>query len=176
MERRGYDPTMNRRLKIELGSLPDEGKAYSGELSKEIFDLPEDDATPLGPLEYDLWVQRFGSELLLTGTLSAAFEFTCVVTLKEFVKTIRLEHTAISLEIDNEGEMDATEAVREELLINFPADPRCDEGDVPEPCEIDSRYLSVDKSTEDELPTPPRAEGNDRWSALDSLKDLKDQP
>ncbi|WP_200266697.1 YceD family protein [Luteolibacter pohnpeiensis] len=167
---------MNRRLKIELSSLPDEGKAYSGELPQEIFDLPEGDAKPLGPLEYDLWVQRFGSELLLTGTLSAPFQFTCVVTLKEFKKTIHLEDAAVSLEIESAGEVDATDALREEILINFPADPRCDEGDEPEPCEIDSRYLSVDKTPEDGLRTPPRSEGSDRWSALDSLKDLKDQP
>ena len=167
---------MHKRLRIELGGLPDEGKAFSGEIPKEVFDLPEGDATPLGPLEYDLWAQRFGSELLLSGTISAIFEFTCVVTLKPFVKTIRLENAAISLEIGNQGEIDATEALREEILIHFPADPRCDEGDVPEPCEIDSRYLSVDKSAVDELPTPPRSGSTDRWSALDSLKDLKDQP
>ncbi len=166
---------MSKRLTIELGSLPEEGKSFEGELPPEIFGLPENDAQPVGPLVYDLWVQRFESELLLTGSLSAPFEFTCVVTLKKFVQTIRLEGTAISLEIGSQGEMDVTDDLREEILINFPTDPRCDEGDVPEPCEIDSRYLSVDKSAEDGLPTPPRAESDDRWSALDSLKDLKDQ-
>lgn len=167
---------MSKRLTIELGGLPEEGKSYAGELPPEIFDLPEDDAKPVGPLVYDVWVQRFGAELLLTGSISAPFEFTCVVTLKPFVQTIRLEGTAISVEIGNQGEIDVSDDLREEILINFPIDPRCDEGDVPEPCEIDSRYLSVDKSTEDELPTPPRAGSDDRWSALDSLKDLKDQP
>jgi uncharacterized protein len=167
---------MSKRLTIELGSLPEEGKDYAGELPVEIYDLPEGDAKPTGPLVYDLWVQRFGSELLLTGTVSSPFEFTCVVTLKQFVKTIRLEGAAISVEIDNQGEMDVTDALREEVLINFPIDPRCDEGDIPEPCEVDSRYLSVDKSGGDGLPTPPRAGSDDRWSALDILKDLKDQP
>jgi len=160
---------------IDLANLPDEGKAYSGELPKEVFDLPKDDAQPTGPLEYDLWVQRFSSELLLTGVISAPFEFTCVRTLHPFVQTIRLENAAVSLEIEREGEIDATDAVREEVLINFPIDPRCEDGDVPQKCEIDSRYLSVDKSAEDELPTPPRAEGDDRWSALDKFKDQKDQ-
>jgi len=167
---------MKNRLTIELGGLPEEGKGFEGELSQEIFDLPENDAKPMGPLVYDLYAQRFESELLLTGSLSAPFEFTCVVTLKQFVQTIHLENAAISIEIGNQGEIDVTDAVREELLINFPADPRCDEGDIPEPCEIDSRYLSVDKPAEDGLPTPPRAGSPDRWSALDSLKDLKDQP
>ncbi len=161
---------------IDLATLPEEGKSFSGELPQEIFDLPEGDAKAVGPLEYDLWVQRFSSELLISGNLSAPFEFICVRTLHPFVQTIRLEGVAISLEIGNEGEVNATEALREEILINFPVDPRCEEGDVPQKCEIDPRYLSVDKPREDELPTPPRAGGDDRWSALDNLKDLKDQP
>jgi uncharacterized metal-binding protein YceD (DUF177 family) len=166
---------MKKRLVIDLATLPDEGKSFAGELPETVFDLPEGDATAVGPLEYDLWVQRFGSELLLNGSLSAPFEFTCVRTLHPFVQTIRLEAAAISLEIGNEGEIDATEALREEVLIHFPADPRCDEGDVGGTCEIDPRYLSVDKSPEDGLPTAPRDGGDDRWSALDTLKDLKDQ-
>jgi len=171
---RSYIGPMKRHLLIDLSSLPEEGKALSGELPKEIFDLPEDDAKPVGPLKYELWAQRFGSEILLTGSLSAAFEFTCVRTLHPFVQTIHLENVAVSLEIEREGEIDVTDALREEVLINFPLDPRCEDGDVPQKCEIDSRYLSVDKPAEDGLPTPPRAESNDRWSALDILKDLKD--
>ena len=167
---------MKGHLIIDLATLPEEGKAFSGELPPEIFDLPEGDAVPLGPLEYDLWAQRFEGELLLTGTLSAPFEFTCVRTLHPFRQTIRLEGVAVSVEIASQSEIDATEAVREEVLINFPVDPRCEEGDVPQRCEIDPRYLSVDKPAEDGLPTPPRAGGDDRWSALDDLKDLKDQP
>lgn len=163
------------RLTIDLGTLPEEGKEFVGEISQEIFDLRADDAHPTGPLEYDLKVQRFGSEMLLTGTLSAPFEFTCVRTLHPFIQTIRVD-AAISIEIGNEGVIDATDAMREEVLINFPVDPRCEEGDVPQQCEIDSQYLSVDKSAEDGLPTPPRAESDDRWSALDNFKDLKDQP
>jgi uncharacterized metal-binding protein YceD (DUF177 family) len=166
---------MKKRLLIDLTGLPEEGKGFSGELPKEIFDLPEDDAQAVGPLIYEVWAQRFGSELLLTGTLSAPFEFTCVRTLHPFVQTIGLDDAAVSIEIEREGEIDATEALREEVLINLPVDPRCEEGDVPQKCEIDSRYLSVDKSAEDGLPTPPRVESDDRWSALDILKDLKDQ-
>jgi hypothetical protein len=167
---------MKKRLLIELGSLPEEGKAFAGELSPEIYNLPEGDAKPVGPLVYDLWAQRFEAELLLTGSISSPFEFTCVVTLKPFVQTIRLDQAAISLEIGNQGEIDVTDALREEILIEFPPDPRIDEADQPEPAEIDSKYLAVDKSGEDGLPTPPRAGSDDRWSALDSLKDLKDQP
>ncbi len=166
---------MNTSLIIDLPNLPEEGQSYSGELSGEIFDLPKDDATAVGPLEYELWVQRFESELLLTGTISTPFRFRCVVTLKEFIQTIALESTAISVEIGNSSQMDVTEAIREEVLLAFPANPRCDEGDEPEPCEIDSRYLAVDKPGDNDLSPAPRNEGDDRWSALNDLSGLNDQ-
>lgn len=163
-------------LIIDLPSVPEEGRAFSGELDGSIFDLPENDARPVGPLAYDLWAQRFESELLLTGSLTAPFEFTCVVTLKPFLKTIHLSGVAVSVEIGSASGLDVTEALREEVLIEFPTAPRCDEGDVPEPCEIDSRYLAVDKSPEDEVSPPPRDGGDDRWSALNNLTGLTDQP
>lgn len=166
---------MQTRLLIDLASLPEDGKQFTGELAPEIFDLPENDARATGPLEYDLFVQRFGSELLLTGLLTAPFEFTCVRTLHPFIQTIRLENAAVSLELGRDTEMDTTEAIREEVLINFPVDPRCDDGDVPQQCEIDSRYLAVDKVDDSDVETAPRAGTDDRWTALDALKDLKDQ-
>ena len=72
---------MSAKLSIDLENLPEEGMALEGELSGDLFDLPKGDAKSVGPLHYDLWAQRFGSELLLTGTLSAPFEFICVRTL-----------------------------------------------------------------------------------------------
>ena len=167
---------MQKRLSIDLANLPEDGMSIAGELVPEMFDLPAGDAQPTGPLVYELWAQRYGSELLLIGTLVAPFEFTCVRTLHPFVQTIRVENAAISLEIAQEGVLDATEALREEVLIHFPIDPKCELGDVPQECKIDSRYLAVDKAVESGQETPPRAEGDDRWSALDTLKDLKDQP
>jgi uncharacterized metal-binding protein YceD (DUF177 family) len=167
---------MNRRLVIDLANLPEDGRSYSGELPAEVFDLPPGDAVPVGALDYDLFVTRFESELLLSGRLSAPFEFTCVRTLHPYVQTIVLENAAIALEIGHQAEMDVTEALREEVLLQFPADPRCEDADEPQECEIDSRYLSVDKPASDGLTTPPRDGGDDRWSALDRLSHLTDQP
>jgi uncharacterized protein len=172
----GYIGRMKEHLRIDLAELPEDGKWVSGELPKEIFDLPEGDAQAVGPLAYELWVQRYGSELLLTGSLSAPFEFTCVRTLHPFIQTIWLEAAALAIEIGSAGEIDATEALREEVLLNFPVDPRCEDGDVPQKCEIDPRYLAVDKAAEDGLTSAPRVEGDDRWSTLDTFKNLKDSP
>ncbi|MGB0292606.1 MAG: YceD family protein [Luteolibacter sp.] len=167
---------MSVKLSIHLEDLPEEGAALRGELAADLFDLPDGDARAMGPLQYDLWAQRFDSELLLTGKLSASFQFTCVRTLDLFVQTITLESAAISLEIGQKTEIEVADALREEVLMEFPANPRSDEADEPHESKIDSRYLSVDKPGEDGLITPPRTDGDDRWSALDALKDLKDQP
>jgi uncharacterized protein len=158
-----------KRLVIDLGTLPEEGKQVDGELDAAVFDLPAGDARPLGPLAFCLHAQRFGDELLLQGSLRASFEFECVRTLTLFKQTIELPDTAISLEIGANGEIDATEALREEVILNFPAYPRCDEGDDPQPCEFDRRYLAVDKRGEDDVEVPPAPLGDSRWAALDAL-------
>ena len=158
------------RLVIDLALLPEAGQLLEDELSAAIFDLPQNDAKPLGPLIFKLHVQRFGDELLLQGGLKAPFEFMCVRTLTPFRKTISLPEAAMALEIGTRGEIDATEALREEILLSFPAYPRCDEGDVPLKCEINPRYLAVDKPTTDDVDHPPATEGDSRWAALDELE------
>lgn len=157
-------------LTINLAELPEEGLALSGDLDPSVFALPEEDATPLGPLHYALHAQRFEDELLLRGDLSAPFQFTCVRTLTPFKKTISLKNAAIALETGGSGEIDATAALREEILLHFPEYPRCDEGDDPLPCEIDPRYLAVDKPVSDDVDVPPARTGDSRWDALDALQ------
>jgi len=161
---------MKKKLEIELSHLPEEGKTYSGELDAAVFGLSEGDARPVSGLEYDLFVQRFDDELLLRGFLSAAFEFTCVRTNNLFIQTISLEDVAVAIEV-NSGMMDVSEAIREEVLINFPSYPRCDEGDEPMECNVDERYLALDKLPEDDVKEAPASEGPDIWSALDGLVD-----
>ena len=164
---------MEDKLEIDLGLLPEEGMAYSGELDPKIFGLPGGDAKPMSGLEYDLYVQRFDDELLLRGYLGAVFEFMCVRTNKLFKQTISLEEAAVSLEVAS-GVVDATEALREEVLISFPNYPRCDEGDEPMECELDERYLALDKPPEDGVSDAPADEQGDQWSALDGFNQFKD--
>lgn len=162
------EPTLPTTLVIELSHLPEEGKTFAGELDDSIFQLPARDATPVSSLGYELHVQRFEDDVYLRGYLGAAFEFTCSRTNIKFIQTISLEEVAIVLEIES-GSVDATEAIREEVLINFPSYPRCDEADEPIDCEINERYLALDKTHETTVDDAPASETDDQWGALDQL-------
>ncbi len=165
-----------KRLVVDLSLLPEDGHLLNDELPTSIFDLPDEDAKPLGPLSFRLHAQRFGDELLLQGSLSAPFEFQCVRTLALFKKTIELPQAAISFEIGAQGEIDATDALREEILLHFPPYPRCDQADEPAPCEIDHLYLAVDNPAGDDVDVPPSQQGDSRWAALDALEKPDEQP
>jgi uncharacterized metal-binding protein YceD (DUF177 family) len=88
---------------------------------------------------------------------------------------VELEGAAISIEIGNDGEIDASEAIREEVLLELPTNPRCEDGDTPGKCEIDPKYLAVDKSTNDGVDNAPAQDGPNPWAALDAI-DSNDQP
>jgi uncharacterized metal-binding protein YceD (DUF177 family) len=162
-------------LLIDPTTIPEEGVSRSGTLPAEIFDFPaHDDAKPVSPLRYDILVQRFGSELLLTGELSATFELTCVITMQRFTQTIQLDHVAIAIELENELPLDIADELREEIVIEMPHDPRCDQGDVPMVCENNSLNFLLDKNPENDPHSPPPTAGDNRWEALDALQQRND--
>ena len=158
-------------MKIELVNLPEEGQAATGEIPAEVFELTKGYTKAASPLRYDLMVQRFDSELLLTGALSATFELTCMRSLHPFLQTIELPSVAVSIEITDSGVVDASEALREEVLIELPDNPRCENGDNPATCEIDPRYLAVDNVPKAELDNASAQDEPNPWDALDALKD-----
>ena len=161
---------MKKHLYIDLGTLPEEGKSFSGELDPSIFEFPDDGTKATGPLLYDLYIQLFDTELLVRGSVSAPIQFTCVRTLTPFIKT--LEASDLCLSVENAlGQIDLTDTLREEIIILSPDYPRCDEGDEPMECILDSRYLAVDKPIDDDVKTPPASEEPNPWAALDAIED-----
>ena len=161
---------MKKSLKIDTSTLPEEGKIFSGELDGAIFDLPDKNTKAVGPLEYDIQVQKFDSELLVRGSASVTMLFTCVRTLQQFRQTITAESFDFSIELTG-SEVELADHLREETVVLFPDYPRCDEADDPMDCEIDSRYLAVDKPTHDDVKTPPRDAAPNPWDALDAIED-----
>ncbi|MEN8772223.1 MAG: hypothetical protein ABF382_01585 [Akkermansiaceae bacterium] len=156
-------------MKIDLANLPSEGQQFEGKLPPEIFDLQESDIISVGPLKYSLFTQRFDTELLLTGSLEATFELTCMRSLHPFKQTISMPSAAVSIELGNDGIVDPAPQIREEILLELPTNPRCEDGDTPGNCEIDPKYLAVDKPTDDGVEPAPAPEKPNPWGALDTL-------
>ena len=75
-----------------------------------------------GPLYYDIFIQKFDTELLIRGNLSASFVFTCDRCLAEFTQTIDADDVSFCKEISS-AQLDITEILREELVILFPDYP-----------------------------------------------------
>ncbi len=161
---------MKKHLPIDLNSLPEEGKTYSGELDGSIFSAKGEKIKAEGPLYYDVFIQKFDSELLIRGNLTASFVFCCDRCLAEFTQTIDAENISLCQEITN-SPLDISEILREELVILIPDYPHCDQGDDLQECNLDSRYLAVDKPPSDEVKTPLQDEEPNPWDALDALDD-----
>jgi uncharacterized metal-binding protein YceD (DUF177 family) len=156
-------------MKIDLANLPDEGQHFEGEFPPEIFELEESDIISVSTLKYSLFTQRFDTELLLTGSLEATFELTCMRSLHPFKQTIAMPSTAVSIELGNDGIVDPTPQIREEIMLELPTNPRCEDGDTPANCKIDPKYLAVDKPTDDRVEPAPAPEKPNPWGALDEL-------
>ena len=101
-------------LEIELHELSEFGDQLQGEIHPDIFELKDDEGKAVSGLKYDLYVQRFETELLLQGKLSAEFELECVRTLHPFTKTIAIKEFTVSIEIVEEV-VNPTEQLREEI-------------------------------------------------------------
>lgn len=156
-------------MKIDLANLPDEGQHFEGELPPEVFDLQESDIISASALKYSLFTQRFDTELLLNGSLQATFELTCMRSLHSFKQTISMPSVAVSIELGNDGIIDPAPQIREEILLELPTNPRCENGDSPANCEIDPKYLAVDKPTDDGVEPAPAPEKPNPWGALDAF-------
>lgn len=166
---------MKTQLTIDLATLPEEGKSFSGDLDPSILEPIDKETKAEGPLFYDLYIQQFDNELLIRGSISAPIEFTCVRTLQPFIKTLHNNDLCLAIEIIG-SPIDLVKPLREEIVFLFPDYPRCDEADEPMECILDSRHLAVDKPLEDDVKTPPATEEPNPWDALDAFNKNDSKP
>lgn len=158
-----------KKLLIELDHLPEEGKRYCDELDQEIFGIDDDELICTGPLEFDLKVQRFEGELFIQGKISAPFQFRCVRCLDMFDYVIENNTFATSIEIDGQSAIDLTQVLREEIVIDFPAYPKCEDGGEENECMAKTSHFRVDKKGSLGVNTSAPSDQNGVWNALDGF-------
>jgi DUF177 domain-containing protein len=145
-------------MKIHLKQVPAQGLHLDGDEDCPIHDLEAEGIRCAGPLHYNIDVGVAGGALWARGSLSQAVELRCVSCLENFVHDIQVPAFAVHTELHGPETVDLTPFIREDLLLNLPAHPRCDT-DGNRVCKA-KQLRTVEQDTKPKLD----------WSALDKLK------
>jgi uncharacterized metal-binding protein YceD (DUF177 family) len=145
-------------MKIHLKQIPAQGLHLDGEEDCPIHDLEAEGIRCAGLLHYNIDLGIAGGALWARGLLSQPVELSCVSCLEKFVYEIQVPAFAVHTDLPGPETIDLTPFIREDLLLNLPAHPRCDrEGN------------SVCKAKQPETVEQDTKRQSD-WSALDQLK------
>lgn len=150
-------------MKVHLRQIPDEGLHLEGEVECPIPALAKEDIVCAGPLRYSLDVGVSEGSIWANGSLAQPIEVRCVACLEPFVHVIEVPDFALLTELGGPETVDLTPFVREDILLNLPAYPRCDrlvERVCPAP------YKQLQRADADDAAA---AQQKPDWSALDKL-------
>ena len=145
-------------MKIHLKQVPAQGLHLNGDEECPIHDLEAEGIRCAGPLHYDIEVGVAGGALWARGSLSQPVELSCVSCLEQFVHEIEVPGFAVHIDLQGPETVDLTPLMREDLLLNLPAHPRCDR-DANRVCK-GKRPNIIEQETKRKFD----------WSALDKLK------
>ena len=145
-------------MKLHLKQIPAQGLHLEGEEDCPIQDLESEGIRCAGPLHYDIDLGVAGSALWANGSLSQPVELRCVSCLEKFMHEIRVPAFAVHMELHGPETVDLAPSIREEILLNLPAHPRCDrDGDqVCKAKQVKAQEQEMTRKSD--------------WSALDQLK------
>ncbi len=149
-------------MKILIKRIPHEGETFRGVDPAAIMDLDEPDVRFGRGIEFDLFVQIQGHELLVTGSLATVAILRCGRCLREFEYVIRVRQFVCLQPIEGADTVDLTPRIREDILLEIPQRALCNvncKGLCPM-CGQDRNKQSCDCK-------PPR--GDLRWQALDQI-------
>jgi uncharacterized protein len=149
-------------VKIHLRQIPAEGLHLEGEEDCPLADVAE--VRCVGPLHYDLECGLSDGALWAQGEIAQRVELSCVACLQKFEHLIHVPGFALHTELRGPETIDITPFLREDLLLNLPAYPRCDR-DGGQICPGPKITLDTSASSEAEL-----EKREHDWEALDKLK------
>ena len=149
-------------MKLHLNQIPAEGRHIEGETECPVADLTAEEILCAGPLRYSLDLGVTAGALWANGTLDQPVTLRCGCCLEPFDYTVHVAAFALHTDLAGPELVDLTPFLREDILLNLPAYPRCDQhgGRV---CKAASK--SNAEKTED-----AQLKRQADWSALDKLK------
>lgn len=152
-------------MKVHLKQIPPEGLHLEGEEDCLISDLESDGIRCAGPMKYQIDIGVAEGSLWANGTLIQPVELTCVGCLEKFVHAIQVPAFAVHTELHGPETVDLSPFMREDILLNLPAHPRCD-ADGTRKCKVTAKLGEA--SQEDRKRRAAKREHD--WGELDKLK------
>ena len=151
-------------MKVHLRQIPDEGLHLEGEEDCPISDLQAEEIICAGPLRYSIDLGVSEGALWANGMLAQPVEVTCVACLKRFVHVVEVPAFAVHTELGGPEIVDLAPYVREDILLNLPAYPRCDRhGGL-----VCSPPIPVTGTPDDRTAAEKKRQAD--WGALDKLE------
>src|SRR3954471_23768118 len=114
-------------MKIHLKQIPAQGLHLEGEENCPIPELESDGVRCVGPMRYDFDVGLSDGALWASGSLTQPVEVSCVACLEKFVHEVKVPAFSVHTELRGPETVDLTPFIREDILLNLPAYPHCDE-------------------------------------------------
>jgi uncharacterized protein len=150
-------------VKVHLKQIPPEGLHLEGEEDCLIPELESDGVRCAGPMQYKIDVGVAEGSLWANGSLKQPVELSCVACLEKFIHQIKVPAFALHTELRGPETVDLSPFMREDLLLNLPAHPRCDREDGGT-----CKATKVDKPAA--AKQQPAAKREHDWGELDKLK------
>jgi uncharacterized metal-binding protein YceD (DUF177 family) len=147
-------------MKVHLKQIPAEGIHLEGKEEHDILELEDDQAHPIGTVEYSLDIGVSRSSLFATGEIGVDFELVCVSCLRWFVYPARISNFATQIELTGAELVDLTPWLREDILLALPAHAHCD---------WDRETVCVGPRLEHQS-VERESHGSNAWDILDDLK------
>ncbi len=159
-------------VQINLRHLEEHSVHLDGEIAVAELDIDTRDEVikVRQPLRYNIEVERLEQMLLVRGTLRLELDCQCVRCLKSFKANIQLQDWTLHLPLEGEEAVrvvndcvDLTPFLREDILLEFPQHPLCDQG-----CRgLPKTYIGKPGKTKD---SGQAQEYSSAWDELDKLK------
>jgi uncharacterized protein len=146
-------------MKIHVMQVPPEGLHREGTEESGYLELKGPDIEAIGPVEYCVDIGLSGDGLFATGRLGVKTRMQCVRCLEAFDRSVEVPSFAFQVELEGKDTVDLTEPFREDILINLPANPRCDWNGVLV-CQAQFQEATAEEPTD----------RRDIWGGLDQLK------
>jgi uncharacterized metal-binding protein YceD (DUF177 family) len=145
-------------VKIHLKQIPPEGLHLEGEEDCLIPELESEGVHCAGPMQYKIDIGVAEGSLWANGSLKQPVELSCVACLEKFVHEISAPAFALHTQLHGPETVDLSPFMREDILLNLPAHPRCDRegGRACKVAHSDIASSEVKRKSD--------------WSALDKLK------